>query len=219
MSGVRTASIAFAALLLGTAAGPAGSATERSGVATHYEPHGQGACGLPQPALHTAMNSADYDGSALCGAYVRATRPGHGTVTVQVTNECPDCAPGQLDLSPAAFDRLARRIEGRVPVRWHVVAAPVRGPVAFRFKDESTRWWTQVQVRNHRYPVRTLELRRGDGWLPLPRERYNYFTAADRPGPGPFTFRVTDGRGHRLVERGVRLSPGRVVSGRGQFPA
>jgi hypothetical protein len=40
-----------------------------------------------------------------------------------------------------------------------------------------------------------------------------------RLGAGPFTLRVTDSRGHALVDEGIALAAGAVVAGKAQFPA
>jgi expansin (peptidoglycan-binding protein) len=123
-----------------------------------------------------------------------------------------------VDLSPAAFTRIARPVEGRVRVRWRLISPRARGPIRYRFKEGSSRWWTAVQVRNVRNPVARLEVRRGGRFRPLARTSYNYFVAPKGLGRGPYTFRVTDVNGGRLVDAGVRLRPGKVLSGRRQFP-
>jgi len=53
----------------------------------------------------------------LCGKRIRVTRGG-ATVVVSVVDSCPGCQPTDLDLSPSAFDMLAREAEGRVVGTW-----------------------------------------------------------------------------------------------------
>ncbi|MEM9893731.1 MAG: expansin EXLX1 family cellulose-binding protein, partial [Actinomycetota bacterium] len=104
-------------------------------------------------------------------------------------------------------------------IEWRVVEAAVSGPIAFRFKEGSSQYWTAVQVRNHRHPVATLEYQLADGsWRAVARKPYNYFVEEAGMGPGPYTFRVTDVRGNVVVETGVDLAVAGVVSGAGQFP-
>jgi len=74
-----------------------------------------------------------------------------------------------------------------------------------------------VQVRNHRNPVARLEVRRGGRFQVSARKNYNYFLAPRGLGPGPYTFRVTDIHGKRLVNRRVPLRPTKTVSGARQF--
>jgi expansin (peptidoglycan-binding protein) len=197
---------------------PPGVETPRTGPATFYSPGPLGACLLPQPTLHAALNSADFRGSAACGERVRVTR-GSRWVVVLITNHCPDCGRGHIDLSPAAFRRLAEPRLGRVRVSWRIVAPPVSGAIVFSFKDGSSRWWTAIQVRNHRTPVARLDVRRGGAWSRLPRSGWNHFVAQSGLGPGPYTLRVTDIFGRRLISRSVPLRPAGTVRGEGQFPA
>ena len=55
-----------------------------------------------------AINTADYNTAATCGACIEVTRDGNRKVTVTVVDQCPvatnnKCKAGHLDLSRAAF--------------------------------------------------------------------------------------------------------------------
>ncbi|KAK2054299.1 hypothetical protein LY76DRAFT_522796 [Colletotrichum caudatum] len=54
----------------------------------------------------------------LCGRKIRVRRDGEGSVDVTVVDRCTGCAPTDLDLSPAVFERLADKGEGRVKGTW-----------------------------------------------------------------------------------------------------
>ncbi|KAK1976198.1 RlpA-like double-psi beta-barrel-protein domain-containing protein-containing protein [Colletotrichum cereale] len=54
----------------------------------------------------------------LCGKKIRVRRDGEGSVDVTVVDRCTGCEPTDLDLSPAVFDRLADKGEGRVKGTW-----------------------------------------------------------------------------------------------------
>ncbi len=93
------------------------------------------------------------------------------------------------------------------------------GPIAYRFKEGSSQWWTAVQIRNHRNPVARFEYLRSDGqWQTVPRAMYNYFVASSGMGSGPYTFRVTDMYGHVLTDTAIPLIEGGVFYGAAQFP-
>src|SRR5687768_4948086 len=92
----------------------------QEGIATWYEADGSGHCGFdPSPAdmKVAAINAAQYFGSAACGQCATVDGPS-GSVTVRIVDSCPDCEPGQLDLSQQAFERIAALHLGRVPVKW-----------------------------------------------------------------------------------------------------
>ncbi|KAL0933645.1 uncharacterized protein CTRU02_210444 [Colletotrichum truncatum] len=54
----------------------------------------------------------------LCGKKIRIRREGEGSVDVTVVDRCTGCKPTDLDMSPAAFQRLADKAEGRVTGTW-----------------------------------------------------------------------------------------------------
>lgn len=194
---------------------------EAAGEGTYYAATGAGNCSFdpsPQDLMVAAMNAVDYRTAAWCGACLAVTGPS-GTVTVRVVDQCPECARGDLDLSPEAFALLAPLAAGRVPITWRAVACDVAGPIAYHFKDGANAFWTAIQVRNHRYPIAKLEALRGDAYVELPRVDYNYFIEAAGLGPGPYQLRVTDQRGHVLEDRDVALGDDVTRAGAAQFPA
>jgi expansin (peptidoglycan-binding protein) len=192
-----------------------------TGQATFYGATGAGACSFdPSPGnlMVAAMNHTDYAGSAACGAYVTVHGP-KGSVTVRITDVCPECPQGNLDLSAEAFALIADPIQGRVPITWHVVPGDVSGPVAYRYKEGSSRWWTALQVRNHRLPITRLEIlpTGASAWIDVPRLDYNYFVHPTAIEPGPVQVRITARGGTTLVDTLPEPAPGLVVQGSGQF--
>ena len=192
------------------------------GEATYYYATGGGACSFdpsPDDLMVAAMNAAQYDNAALCGAYVHVTGP-KGAVTVRIVDLCPGCRVGDLDLSQEAFGQIAELTQGRVPITWRVVSPALSGPIAYHFVEGSNQWWTAVQIRNHRNPVAGVEYQRTDGeWVTVPRRSWNYFVqSSPGMGPGPYTLRVRDIYGNVLTDHGIPHVAGGTVSGSGQFP-
>lgn len=194
----------------------------RSGEGTYYGATGAGNCSFdasPGNLMVAAMNHTDYAGSAACGEYVAVTGP-KGTLTVRIVDQCPECRPGDIDLSAEAFARIAEPAAGRVPITWQVVAGDVQGPVAFRFKEGSSRFWTAIQVRNHRLPITGLAIKPAGsaGWIDVERLDYNYFVHPLEIAPGALQVRVTALGGATLVSSLPEPVGGVVVQGEGQFP-
>ena len=50
----------------------------------------------------------------MCGRNMVVKAPNGKKVTVKVVDTCPGCAPGSVDLSPAAFKKLASLDVGRI---------------------------------------------------------------------------------------------------------
>jgi expansin (peptidoglycan-binding protein) len=95
-----------------------------SGEATYYPADGRGACGFSQtsdPYL-AAMNQAQYK-KALCGSCAHVVGP-QGDVIVKITDLCPGCSYGDLDLSEQAFAAIAKLSAGRVKIAWSFVQCP-----------------------------------------------------------------------------------------------
>ncbi|MCX5746992.1 MAG: expansin EXLX1 family cellulose-binding protein [Proteobacteria bacterium] len=194
---------------------------EAMGEATYYNADGSGNCSFdasPNDLMVAAMNAPDYDHAAWCGGCVEVTGPA-GVVTVRIVDQCPGCQAGDLDLSREAFARIAALSAGRVPITWHEVACDVTGPIAYQHKDGTSQYYTAIQVRNHRYPIATLEAQDAAGaWTALPRADYNYFIPTTPLGPGPYAFRAHDVRGHVLEDLAIPLVPGAAQPGAAQFP-
>jgi expansin len=192
-----------------------------SGEATFYTfASGAGSCmfdSTPNDLMVGAMNAIDYAGSAICGACVRVTGQ-RGSILIRIVDLCPECPRGHIDLSPLAFSFLADTSVGRIPITWEVVDCAAPGPITYHFKDGSNQWWTAVQIRNHRYPIHSLEYLTSEGkFKAVPRVEYNYFVETSGMGPGPYTFRVTDIYGHVLVDSSIAHVENGNVQGHAQF--
>jgi len=192
-----------------------------SGEGTYYDATGAGACGFeasPNDLMVAAINKPDWAMSAWCGGCVEVTGPS-GTVTVRIVDQCPGCASGDLDLSREAFAKISPLAAGRVAITWTQVACPVAGPIAYHFKDGANAFWTAIQVRNHRYPIATLEAQKDGAYVAIPRVDYNYFVQTSGLGAGPYTLRVTDTRGHVLEDTNVALGDNATRTGAAQLPS
>lgn len=194
----------------------------RRGFATYYTwANGGGNClfdPTPNDLMVAAINHVDYAGSATCGSCVTITGP-RGQVTVRIVDQCGECSQGDLDLSPAAFSQIADIAQGRVPITWKFVPCGVEGSIIYHFKDGSNQWWTALQIRNHRYPIASVEYKTAQGvFKAVSRVDYNYFVEPTGMGPGPYTFRVTDIYGHTIVDSGIPHIESGNVPGTSQFP-
>lgn len=180
---------------------------------------------IPSTAFITALNPTqlNFGGvkAALAGAYLEVTGP-KGKTTVYVTDLYPEGASGGLDLSPNAFEAIGNKVDGRIPISWKVVRAPVSGNVQYRIKEGSSRWWAAIQVRNHAYPVVKFEVKQGTAWKSLQKMDYNHFLG-EQLGNQPLSIRITDIRGKAILDtipalpengnKPVYFEPGHV-----QFP-
>ncbi|KAL0579471.1 hypothetical protein V5O48_002513 [Marasmius crinis-equi] len=102
-----------------------------TGDATFYDP-GLGACGKTNNGgqLIAAVAAPVFDGfpgaganpnaNPICGKKAKVTFKGK-SVTVNIVDRCPGCGSSGIDLSPAAFSKLASQSVGRLTgVKWTI---------------------------------------------------------------------------------------------------
>lgn len=137
---------------------------------------------------------------------------------MRIDDQCPGCAPGDVDLDEEAFVQIADRSQGRIPIRWEYVAC-TPPTLSLYFKEGSNPWWTAIQVRDHRYPVASVAWRPSGTtkFTKLPREDYNYFVAASGMGAGPYDFKLTDVFGQVVKVYKVALNVGAEIPTKKQF--
>lgn len=185
-----------------------------SGIITFYgKATTGGAClasSVPANRYTAAAGPEQYANGAACGTYVDI-KGRKGTIRVKITNLCPECPPGHLDLSDEAFAALDDMSKGRVSMSYRAVRNPSVGPLTVQVKDGSNPWWLAVRVDNHGNPLRSVEIASGSqGFQPMQLQGYGYWLDGNGAGDGPFRVRVTDVLGHRVTVSGIRLRPGAV---------
>lgn len=191
-----------------------------TGIATYYNGGYIGGCAsldsMAGAYFVCALNKEDYNMGQMAGAYLQITGP-LGTVNALVTDELPEGKKGDIDLNEAVFPMIANKVDGRVPITWKIIPLPTTEPLQYWIKPDSTEYWMQIQVRNHRYPLAKVEMQQKDGsFKELKKEKYNFYTVQS-PGKGPFVFRVTDINGQVLTDA-ISLQPGAILNGQTNFP-
>ncbi len=173
------------------------SASITEGIATFYDADGAGNCSFeksPGDLDVVALALPEYNDSAACGACLEVSGP-KGDVTVRVVDSCPGCEGSgvSLALSAQAFAKIAEPKQGRVQVTYRLVSCATAGNVAYHFKEGSSKYWTAIQVRNHRVPIKSVEYRKDGAWVAMNREDYNYFVESKGVGdqPSGLSLRVT----------------------------
>lgn len=117
--------VALASSSLVSAAPAMDKRVMHSGQATYYAV-GLGACGWTNSDSEfvVALNQPQYErnNGGNCGQTLRICNEGNGNCqTATVVDECPGCADGSLDMSPALFSALnnGNMDAGVFPISWH----------------------------------------------------------------------------------------------------
>jgi expansin (peptidoglycan-binding protein) len=197
-------------------AGPPLVNTVTQGRAFFYNPgSGKGSCSFGRLAaggLYVSLGAAQYAAGAACGSYLDVTGPA-GTVRAEVVDNCPGCSDGGIDMSAAAFSRVANPSAGTVLVSYQLARDPrLPGPLAVRVAQSASSTWLAVQLINQGNPLASVQVGTPHraGWRSLTLSPDDYWVAPSGAGAGPFRVRVTDIFGHRVVLGGIRLAPGAV---------
>jgi expansin (peptidoglycan-binding protein) len=211
-------------LLAGVApqAGPASSpASAVAGHAVFYDPgRAAGSCSLgPFPAAgwYASLPPRAYGHGAVCGSYL-VVRGSSGSVRAEVVDLCADCRAGTINLSRAAFERIAAPRSGTVAVRyWPAADPPLPGPLVLRVTTAAGRRSLAIQVTNHGNRLASVEVARAGRkrWQRLAANPDGYWATrlrAARAGGRGLQVRITDNVGHQVVISGVRLGTGVVHS-------
>lgn len=206
----------WASLLLLAASSVASSLDHdslRTGRATFYrDKHGRGACALPRPApwdtLYAAINRSDWRNSLVCGACAWVFGE-TDSVQVRIADRCGGCKPGGLDLSPAAFRKLAPLGRGRIDISWRFAPCPDSSLVLNRTRGSSVHW-SSLQAWGLPWPIESLSVLSDTSTIPFKRQRHNRFTARKVP-PSPWTIRTVDILGRERIDSLLELDPGATL--------
>lgn len=191
-----------------------------SGKATYYAATGGGSCSFPvspQDLDVAAISSASYAKAGYCGACAEVKGP-KGTVTVRIVDKCPGCSAGSLDLSESAFAKIADVRQGVVPIEWKVVRCSSTAPVQYHQKDGASKFWTAIQVRNHRVPIRKVEFQKDGAFVEAVRQDYNYFVLSGGVRTdGAFKIRVTGQTGEVIEDTIPKPGSNLITTGTKNF--
>ena len=190
------------------------------GSATYYDASsGVNLCTLDiGNGMTAALSPADYGNSEHCGECLQVAGP-LGTVIVRVTDKCPGCTAGNLDLSAPAFAAIANPADGIASISWHRIACPASGNMAFKFQG-SNPYYIKLQARDHRYGVVSMALQDsgGSAYQTMARSSDNFFVVSPAaPIDGAFKVRLTSTSGEVLDQTLGGIDNNNVIAGTDQF--
>lgn len=211
--------------------GPTHSGSYHLGPVDWAETEWHNAC-APYPRELQALTGvylAGVDGSlaadgSLCDACAKITTRLGRSIVVRIVTYGVSKAPGDMDLSPEAYDAIYESDpEGTPddprPMTWQLAKCPESGNIFFQYQTEANVWWTSLWVRNGRLPIDALEVRSANHreFTALSRGSDGTFTDAGGFGEGEFELRVTGRGGQTLTQAFSGFSPGALVESDLQF--
>lgn len=194
-----------------TAVGQAGSYSISSG--------SYGACGLPNTdGVTAAIASSRWIGSGHCGECLDVSGP-LGSTIVQITDECVGCTH-DLDMTPAAFAKIANPAQGLANISWQRVDCPVSGGITIQVANSINAFYFSALVENTLQGVAGVAFApSGSGtFQPLTRETYNYFDFSGTVNNYPLTLRLTSQSGEALqLSASINMTSGAAYVTNQQF--
>ena len=203
------------------------------GKATYYNGAGggagkaeYGAVPLENRYMVTALNKFQWNNSEGSGAFFKVSGPDqiNGTadpLTVMVSDELPSRSNG-LDLSPAGFEKVGDIKDGVIDIEYQLWSPPdnFTTPYGHQIGEgiivdtiEGNPWHPAVKLKNHRNPVRGLDMLTQSGEIiPFKRLDHNVFLLEGEPPLfGPQDFVATDIFGNKVTFDDINITSGARV--------
>jgi len=204
--------------------------TAQTGSGTYYGGTTGGACGFGTmvPSFvkssniqQVAMNPTYFAGSLGCGmcATMHGTGSGSGATpisttafTVFVSDLCPECAAGDIDIGKSG--------DGRWGISWKAIPCPV-GTQKFSYKFAgSNPYYLKLQVVGPSVPVQSVQFVKGSTAYAGVRTADNFFNLPSgfpTPVTFPLTINVIDTNGQKVTDTISSLTNDVLIQGKAQF--
>ncbi|OQR97507.1 hypothetical protein ACHHYP_10896 [Achlya hypogyna] len=160
---------------------PTSLATPTTGIATTYggpegSPPGDGNCNLmdwlpmSSKGYHVAINNEQWGLGMHCGRCVQIkcvdkACSSFPPAIAQITDRCPGCPYGDLDMALPVFKAVTGQSTGRLQVSWTFVDCPVDGGIKVCAKSGSSQWWLALQATNTVNGVQAMNINDGTSAL------------------------------------------------------
>ena len=146
--------------------------------------------------IEVALNSVQWDNSKNCGRCVSIKYQDNEPVIALISDKCPECKFGDLDLFEESYKKIIKQSPGREKIRWNFIKCPsefVSGDMTLRI-DYINEYWLSINPENFACGILNIELSFGDNWIQMERNDnsmsglYFNFNGAVKY---PFQFRIT----------------------------
>jgi expansin (peptidoglycan-binding protein) len=153
-----------------------------------------------------------------CDACIEVTTDAGRSVVARVVTYGVTEAPGNIDMSQAAFDAIH---QGEFPrtMSWRLITCPTSEPIYVQFQTGAHEDWSSFWVRNPRVAIDRVEVRsaRHAEYFTLRRQTDGTFNDDGGFGAGEFTLRITGVDGSSIEETFPGFSGGDLLRGSGNL--
>ncbi len=184
------------------------STTVYSGHATYYTGGSASACSIDTAETgiyYCAINQAQYDTSAYCGACLSATGS-NGTQILVVNDNCLTCQTGDLDLSPASFQAVVGNLSiSTGNITWKLISCPFAAQPLWLTNALSNTFYASFLIHHAANEIATVDAFVNSNWQAMTRTNYNYWTLSLN-NDTMMNVRVTDIYGQQVIINNVKTN-------------
>ena len=135
-----------------------------------------GYCGFKEKSflysnkLQVALNSVQWNNSLNCGRCVNIRYNNNLPIKAVISDKCPECKYGDLDLFLEAYSKIINKDPGREKIQWNFVSCEefVNGNIKFRI-DYINQYWLSINPENFLCGIANIEISFGNNWITLDR--------------------------------------------------
>ena len=135
-----------------------------------------GYCGFKEKSflysnkLQVALNSVQWNNSLNCGRCVNIRYNNNPPIKAVISDKCPECKYGDLDLFLEAYSKIINKDPGREKIQWNFVSCEefVNGNIKFRI-DYINQYWLSINPENFLCGIANIEISFGNDWIQLDR--------------------------------------------------
>lgn len=157
-----------------------------SGDATSYgDPNGGnfdigGFCGFKEDSFMStsyeskfkvALNAEQWNNSFNCGRCVSIKYQDNTQITALISNKCPECKYGDLDLFGEAYGKIIKKSSGREKIQWDFINCPseyINGNIKLRV-DNINYYWLSINPTNFACGISKMEILFDSEWIEMDR--------------------------------------------------
>ncbi len=144
-----------------------------SGDATSYGGSIGGFCGFKEVSkMHVALNSEQWGNQSLnCGRCVSISYKDSPSVIAMVTDKCPECRYGDLDLYTDLYDKIIKKPYGREKIKWDFANCPnsvVSDNIKLRI-DNINQYWLSISPISMKCGIIKMEILFDTEWIEMDR--------------------------------------------------
>lgn len=142
------------------------------GDATAYGGIDGGFCGFKKVSnMHVALNSENWGNSLNCGRCVSISYENQDPVIAMITDKCPECKYGDLDLYEEVYKLTIKKSPGREKIKWDFVNCP-SSFISENIKlgiDHINYYWLSIRPESFICGIKKMEILFDSEWIEMDR--------------------------------------------------